>query len=458
MTATVVTEATVGAHRSTRLGPSPFGRTLPGVLVAAVFGVACLVWLIGGTALPGGRWIVVHLFTLGVLTVLIWTFTAHFATTFAAGGAQAPTRGMLVVRTLALAASIVTMLVGRVLGLHLAVVIGSVGIMLAVASNLLVLRALQERASTTRFLWVVRRYRDAHLAFLAAAALGGALGAGWIPGSLFVAVRDAHIHLNVLGWGGLTVLATLVVFGPALLRTRLDPRDEARAAAGSQVAVLGLLVAAGGFVVTSLGDGAGPARLLTVGGLSAYGYGVAVVAWPLLEAARRTVRSPLRWLVGAALLWFGAVIVADLAMAVVGGPNWSYGRASMVLLGAFAQLIIAVVSYLAPMYRGRDLATRDLLLARVEAIAPHRAVAFNLGVLLLATSSLLASASGLAVAAIRGAGWLVLGVAVAAQLAPLVWPARPLDPDRVYSATAARYRSESRAPSMSGRGSPPSAA
>lgn len=65
-----------------RPGASPFRHTVPGVVAAAAFGVGCLVWLAVGDRLRGGRWIVVHMFALGVLTVLIWTFSRHFAARF----------------------------------------------------------------------------------------------------------------------------------------------------------------------------------------------------------------------------------------------------------------------------------------------------------------------------------------------------------------------------------------
>jgi hypothetical protein len=427
-------------HRRAALGASPFGSTFPGVLAASGFGVATLVWLAAGDRLPGGRWLAVHLFTLGVLTILIWTFSQHFAARFTGTRALAPRSATTRILTVLLVVSILTMLAGRAFDAHLPLVLGSLGIMVIVGSNLLVLGRLRRHATATRFVWIVRQYEHAHIAFLVAAGLGGALGAGWIPAPIFVAVRGAHIHLNVLGWAGLTVLATLVAFGPALLRVRIEPAADRRAATGLQAASFGLPVAAAGFVVTSIGGGAGPILMLTVGGLLAYGYGVLVVALPLLRATRRSSRSPMRWAVAASLSWFLIAIATDIVMMVTGSSGWSYSLAVMLLVGVLTQLVLAVLAYVGPMLRGRDFGSRDRLLARVERFARTRTAVFNLGVVLLLGAQ---GAGGLGEPAAawgsRG-GWFLVGAVSIGHLVGLLWPVSATDPDKVYSETAARYR------------------
>jgi nitrite reductase (NO-forming) len=427
-------------HRAVELGTSPFGPTLPGVIAAIVFGIACLVWLAAGDRLPGGRWIVVHVFTLGVMTTLIWTFSQHFAGRFTANPDSATKPTAALGGTLVLVTSIVTMLAGRALDAHLPLALGSVGIMLVVGSNLVVLRRQRRHASASRFVWIVRQYEHAHLAFIAAAGIGGALGAGWLPGSMFAAARNAHMHLNVLGWAGLTVLATLVAFGPALLRVRIAPKADVRAATGLQAATLGLWITATGFFVMDLSGDAGPVRLLTVGGLLAYGYGLAVVAWPLLRTIRATARSPLRWAVAASLVWFAIAVVLDIVIVAFGAPGWPREVTAMLLLGVLTQLVLAVLSYVGPMLRGRNSATRDRLIARVERLALARAAAFNLGIILLVGAQATARFADLATVSVERAGWITVATAAASQLLPLLWPTGTSDPDRLYSATAARYR------------------
>ena len=434
-------------HRTTALGSSPFARNAPAIGIAIVFGVLSLVWLLAGDALVGGRWLVTHMFTLGVLSVLIWSFSRNFAARFTGAGDLPERLGTTWALTLLLGASVTVMIGGRALGAHWPLVGGTAGVMVVIAANVLTLRRLRHRAKNERFVWVVRRYEDAHLVFLVAAGLGGAVGAGWVPGQLFVAVRDAHIHLTVLGWAGLTVLTTLVVFGPAMLRVRIAPGAEQRAAAALQWAVLGLAAAAVAVVLNGvgliIGDGAeGPTRLLFVLGMAVYFQAVLVVALPLLRAIREQDRSPLRWPVAATVIWFPVAVLVDTVRVVFGRPGWSLGLAAVLLLGVLAQLILAVLLHVAPLLRGRDFATRDLLIARTEQLPRTRTAVLNLGVLVLLVADLLPGQSGEVGWLLTRTGWTLVIVAVAANLAVVLWPVGQVDPGEVRSAAAGRYRSD----------------
>jgi hypothetical protein len=64
---------------ATRRPGSPFGSVRPAVIVAGIYLVAAGLWASGIAALPGGRWLAVHLFTLGVLSNLVMALTVHFA-------------------------------------------------------------------------------------------------------------------------------------------------------------------------------------------------------------------------------------------------------------------------------------------------------------------------------------------------------------------------------------------
>lgn len=438
-------ERGLSGHRATPLRASPFGRNAAAIGVAIAFGVLSIIWLVAGDSLPGGRWLVTHLFTLGVLSVLIWSFSRNFAARFTGAGdlreRPATTRAL----TALLAISIAVMITGRATHAHWPLVIGTVGILLVVGANVVTLRRLRYGAKNERFVWVVRRYEDAHLVFLVAAALGGSLGAGWVPAEVFLAVRNAHIHLNVLGWAGLTVLTTLVVFGPALLRVRIEPGAEQRASAALQRAVFGLGMAALGLVLSgigeSVGDGAeGPARLLLVLGMAVYLQAVVVVAMPLLRAVRGHDRSALRWGIAASVVWFPVAIVVDTVLIMVGQAGWSVGLAVTLLVGVLAQLILTVLLHVAPMLRGRDFAGRDRIIARTERLPRTRTAVLNLGVAVLLVAEVLPSAAAPAVAVLAPTGWALVIVAVVAHLAIILWPVGASDPQQVRSAAAGRYR------------------
>lgn len=435
-------------HRTTGLRSSPFARNAPAIGIAIVYGVASIVWLSAGQALPGGRWLVTHLFTLGVLSILLWSFSRNFAARFTGAGDLREPMAASWGLTLLLGASITSMVTGRAIQAHWPLTIGTLGIMAVIVMNVVTLRRLRARARNDRFLWVVRRYENAHVIFLVSAGLGGLMGAGRVPGEVYLGVRDAHIHLNVLGWAGLTVLTTLVVFGPALLRVRIEAGAEQRASDALVRAMVGLGMGALGIVLRSLGrsigDGAeGPATLLLVVGMAVYLQAVVVIALPLLRACRAHDRSPLRWSLAAVVLWLPIGVAIDLVLLVVGRPGWSVGLAVALLIGVFAQLILAVLLYVTPMLRGRDFASRDALIARTERLPRTRTVTLNLGVVLVLVADL---APGLPTALAEGlmhGGWLLVILAAVAHLVVILWPLGRIDPDRVRSSAAARYRDPS---------------
>ena len=434
-------------HRGTPLRGSPFARNVPAIGIAIAYGVASIVWLSVGQALPGGRWLVTHLFTLGVLSILLWSFSRNFAARFTGAGDLREPVAVTWGLTLLFGASITAMVTGRAVGAHWPLVIGTVGSMFVVAMNVVTLRRLRAEARNDRFLWVVRRYEHAHLIFLVAAGLGGMMGAGLVPGEVYLGVRDAHIHLNVLGWAGLTVLTTLVVFGPALLRVRIEAGAEQRASDALARAIIGLGVGALGIVLRSLGrsigDGAeGPATVLLVAGMVVYLQAVIVIAMPLLRACRAHDRSPLRWSLAAVVLWLPIGVAIDTVLLAVGRPGWSVGLAVALLIGVFAQLILTVLLYVAPMLRGRDVASRDALIARTERLPRTRTATLNLGVVLALAADLTPGLPTTLAEGLMRAGWLLVILAAVAHLAVILWPLGRPDPDRVRSA-AARYRDPS---------------
>jgi hypothetical protein len=428
--------------RATPLSGSPFARNAPAIGVAIAYGVACIVWLAGGQALPGGRWLVTHLFTLGVLTTLLWSFSRNLAARFSGAGDLREPVAATWALTLLLGASITSMVTGRALDVHWPLVIGTLGIMTVIAMNIVTLRRLRGRAKNDRFLWVVRRYEDAHLIFLVSAGLGGMLGAGVVPSEIFLGVRDAHIHLNVLGWAGLTVLTTLVVFGPALLRVRLEAGAEQRASHAVLRAIAGLGVGTLGLVLRSLGrsigDGAeGPATLLLVVGMAVYLQAVIAVAMPLLQACRAHDRSPLRWSLAAVLLWLPVGVAIDIVLLVAGQPGWSVGLAVALLIGVFTQLILTVLLYVTPMLRGRDPASRDALRGRTERLPRTRTATLNLGVVLALVADLTPGLPTTLAQPLARTGWLLVVLGVVTHLAVILWPRGRVDADRVRSAAAA---------------------
>ena len=393
---------------------SPFADVRPAVGAAAVYAAAIAVWLLAGGALPGGRWFAVHLFTLGVVSNLVVAFTRHFAQTLL----HSTIDDRPAVRLAVLNAGTIAILVGLPSGQTWLVALGATLASAAVFWLYLVLRRLRQRALPSRFSFVTRTYERACGAFLHGAVLGGLLGSGILPGTWFGGVRLGHLHTNILGWGGLTLLATLVMFGPTILRRRMQPEADAsaatwlgRGATGLTVAVLALVVSGAPEPVATM------ARVIATAGLLVYAAATIAVCRPVLLAARGARMTAPGLSISAVCVWLPVVTIADAA--IVATAQWQLLNAlgAILLVGVLGQAVLASVGYLAPMLRASGTG-RDQVRSRVEAAGWARVLLLNLGVLLIAGG--VGSDAAMAVRA----GWIAVLLAMAAQAVLTAWPVR----------------------------------
>lgn len=422
-------------HRNTRLGRSPFGPAAPSIAAALAYATAAIAWILAGDVLPGDRWLAVHLFTLGVVTNLVLVFSEHFGRTLTRMPAQS-----IRWQVVAANAGILPILIGLPTDTDWAVAIGATVITAVVAVSYWRLRRMRKQAVGARFGWIVRVYERAHGAFIHGAILGLLLGIGVLSGSWYLPGRVAHLHVNIAGWAGLTLLATLVFFGPTIVRTRIVDGADDRAAVALRRGATGLTLAVLLLLATGVGGTAATVlRLAAAAGMALYAVAVTVVGVPVATAARRANPSAARWPVFAVGAWFPAVAWADVVVIATGTWRWLDVVGLAMLLGVLAQTIAAVLTYLAPMLRARSFGGRDRLLARLEAWATTRTVAFNVGVLAVVAAAALRGPTG---AVLARAGW---GLVVAS----LVWLAvtamspapRGGGPDgEVASQVARRYR------------------
>jgi nitrite reductase (NO-forming) len=211
-------------------GRSRFERLRPVAFVAAGYGLASVVWILAGEGLPGGRWLAVHLFTLGVVTNLVLGLSDHFSRALMHQPGEAQRWQLALTNAGALA-----VLWGIPSAQSWAVAAGATALTVVVFASYRRLRTLRRTALGPRFSWVVRMYERAHGAFLHGALLGALIGTGVLSGRWIFAARTAHLHVNLLGWAGLTLLATVVFFGPTIGRTRIREGADVRAARALKV-------------------------------------------------------------------------------------------------------------------------------------------------------------------------------------------------------------------------------
>lgn len=394
-----------------KLSSGPFaGVRLPAALAIAgmLFAGA---WTVFGPWLPGGRWVAVHLFTLGVLTPAVVGFTAHFTGSLLMTKAEARPPVVL------MAAGIVGTLVG--VGTANRVVAGTAATVLtaAVTVNYVRIRRTRTSALQPRWVWMARRWERAHGAFIHGAILGILMAIGVLPGAWYGTARLSHLHVNLLGWGGITLLATACMFGPMALRTRMQETAPAITARWTSRAATGLTIGVLALLATAVGGGAGTAlRMVAAAGLAVYAVGATVVA-SILVRTRAT--APARHWNGDAIV-LAVVVLAGAAwldVVVVAAAAWQYLDALgvLVIAGTLLLAIVGALGTVAPWTFGGDRPGRDRVRDTLERHGHVR--------LAMVAGGAVVAAIGAAVRSLPGqptvvrVGWAMVVLAVAWSIA-----------------------------------------
>lgn len=375
-------------------------------------------WIVVGDRLPGGRWLAVHLFTLGVLTNVVVVFSQHFGLTVT----RAPDQRSRWQPAL-LNSGILLVLTGVPASATWMIALGATITTTVVFGSYLGLRRMRRQAVGARFAWVARIYERAHGSFIHGAVLGLLLGIGALRGSWYGAGRIAHLHVNVLGWAGLTLLATLVFFGPTMLRTRIEPGADARAAAALRRAATALTIAVVLLLASGIGGAAGIAlRVLGAAGLGVYAWGVGVVCAAVWRTARTAKRSAARPALLAVCCWFPLAAWADAIVVATGRLQLLDAVGLAALAGVLGQAVTTAMIYVTPALRGHSNAQRSQLTTRFGRGARMRTLAYNLGVAMIVASSAAPTVLTTVGSRAATAGWMLVIAAVATMLAAALWP------------------------------------
>lgn len=383
---------------------SPFAPLRPPILVAGAYALATLAWMVLPDVLPGGRWLVVHLFTLGVLSNLVLALTDHFARTLLHARGQGPRPA----RLLAWNGGTLLLLTGLPSD-EVAVFAAGASVLLVVVCWLYAdLRRLRRASLSGRFAFVVRGYERACGAFLHGALLGLLMGTGALGGAWYGAGRLAHLHVNILGWGGLTLLATVVFFGPTVMRARIEPGADTAAARVLRVAALALTLSALALLLTGAGGAAAVAARLAAGaGLAVYAWAATVICLPVLRTLRRGRLSPPALHLAAACTWLLVAVWLDVAVVLGGLTGRLDAIGAILLVGVLGQAILGALSYLGPMAGGRRPGF-DTGWVRTGAA--------NVGVALIAAAAAAGAGAGTAGSLAARTGWTLVALAAVAAL------------------------------------------
>ena len=409
-----------GHVRDRPRGRSPFGPAAPSIAAALLYAAAVGVWSVFGGLLPGGRWFAVHLFTLGVLTNLVLTFSEHFARTVTRTKGERAAWWPVVTNL-----GILLVLIGFPGGQRWLLAVGSTIVTGAVFAAYRRIRRMRHEAIGARFAWIARVYERAHGAFIHGAILGALMGVGLLAGSWYGAARIAHLHANILGWGGLTLLATLVFFGPTMARTRIEPGADERGARALRRGATGLSVAVVLLLLTGVGGVPGTIARVGAGtGLALYAWAATVVCLPVGRAVWRAKPTAARPLVTAVCVWLPLVAWADVAVVATGSWRWLDAIGVAALTGVLAQAICATLVYLTPMLRGSTTAEREAIRLRLEVGMHLRAATLGVGVV----ACILAAMRIAATVPMAAIGWSLIGATLLVTAITALWPPRVPDP------------------------------
>ncbi|MFD4994496.1 multicopper oxidase domain-containing protein [Cellulosimicrobium cellulans] len=349
-------------------------------LVLAWF-VAEAVLVVVHRFVPEAVWLMVHVLMLGAVSTAILVWSQHFADTMlrrqAPGG-----RPLHVARLAAHTAGALLVVAGLLSDVWLLVVAGGVLVGAGAVTHATVLVLQGRGALPSRFGRLVRYYVVAAACLPVGVTLGVLMARGGAGTEAYGRLYVAHVTLNVLGWVGLTVLGTLVLLWPTVLRTRIEPDADVAARRALPVLTAGILLVVAACAV-------GWRALVAVGAIVVLA-GTVMVARHLAaqgRAAQRGAWGFAAWSLAASVAWF-AGSVAAFGVRVATAPSWAAAQDAIgalllpFVVGFAAQVLLGALTYLVPVVLGGGPARRRRTEAVVGAGGAYRVVVANGGLAL----------------------------------------------------------------------------
>ncbi len=436
LTSTGRTPPTPDGGRTVGVGhprPMPVWRyrhLAPNTLVVAYLGAAVVAAGVPELT-PMPRWIALHLLLLGAATNAIFTWGTHFADAMLHSRDVGPRAA--VVRLVVLNAGVVAAIAGVAADQPALVAAGTAAVVVGAVMYGGRIARLALRGVTGRLRVTVWYYVAAAVSLVAGAVLGGLMGAHVVHArEVYESLHAAHVHVNLLGWVGLTVLGTEFMMWPAVLRTRMAEATPA-------VAAWVLVICGAGLVagVTALAAGAVVAG---AAGVAVYAAGVGLSLHPFVVAlrGRSSYAAPAAaWALGASTGWFVVGLVIDVAALAAGGGERRLDALVPVLaIGLVAQVLVGAMTFLLPVVLGGGPHGNRRLSALLATWWLPRLVVANVGVLLLVLPAPHPVRTAGLVLALVGLGAFVPLAVVALLARPGGRPRLDVDPLEVLAVAA----------------------
>jgi nitrite reductase (NO-forming) len=326
--------------------------------------------------LPVPRWLAIHLLLLGAVTNAIVTWSEHFAVALLR--AANPSQRRSAVRLAGLNVAIVGVLVGVSYDLNILTIAAATVLVVVVGAHLTSLVLIARGALQGRFAGTVRFYLVGGVALIVGVVLGTLLALGVGGMAHHDPMHAAHVHANVFGWIGLTVLGTLFTLWPTVLRTRMVDGVMRAAHWCLVLTVAGLTITVTALILS--------APAVAAVGMTVYAVGLGFALKPFLSTWRR--KSPhdaASWSMAAATTWLLVGVVADVVLLVGSEGIDAYlthldALVPLLLIGFVGQMLIGALSYLLPVMVGGGPATLRVSMGRMSYGWPVRLALLNVGV------------------------------------------------------------------------------
>lgn len=348
------------------------GKPVRWWLVALVIVIAAHRWI------PDTRWLMVHMVTLGLITTSIMVWSQHFTEALLHHKLPDSDRPRQIVRIYGVTAGTALLIVGMLAGWWWLTVIAATVIGVMLTWHGLALLAQLRTALPARFGLTVRWYATAAF-FLPMGAVFGAILARDLSATWHSRLLLAHQAVNVLGFVGLTVCATLLTLWPTILRTRM--RDDA-----VRLSRIALPLMAAGSLLAAVFALLGTAPL-TAAALLLYAAGAATVGWLMLRTGmQRRPEGYMGWSVASGIAWLVVTTVLAAWLVLTRGVETSVAQSLTIpfVAGFLVQTLFGAMSYILPSTMGGGPATVRASLAAMNRAGVYRVTVANLCIALFA--------------------------------------------------------------------------
>lgn len=176
----------------------------------------------------------------------------------------------------------------------------------------------------------------------------------------------AHLHANLLGWVGLTIIGTLVTLWPTVLRTQMHPNAITKAKIGLKFLVTGTL----GAILASLFDQA----WVLAASIIIYLVGAFITLAPAIFLMRR--RLPDRsssWMMFTGIIGLFVLLIADVCLVL------KLQTTEKILSSIEAHLLLIFTLWLLPILLGSLTYLLPVVLGRGPASNRHLESILNFG-------------------------------------------------------------------------------